>query len=100
MTYSETYEYYKDLHYVINGTYCEDVQDLKDVYVDTITGKVSTKKLYIDTSDFKFQIRSNIVDKEDFDIFKSKYNKVKRVKIRYLPNSHNLLSIEPIKDEN
>ena len=61
---------------------------------------MSTKRLYIETSDFKFSVDSNIVDKKDFDIFKAKYNKVKRVKIRYLPNSHNLLSIQPVKDEN
>lgn len=99
MPYSETYDYYKDLHYVIEGTYCEDVQELKNVYVNVIKGKWSTRTLYVETSDFKFQVGSNIVDEENFDSFKARFNNVKKVKIKYLPNSKNLLSIEPVKDE-
>lgn len=99
MPYSETYDYYKDLHYVMEGTYCEDVQELKNVYVNVITGKWSTKTLYIETSDFKFQVGSNIVDEENFDSFKAKFKNIKKVKIEYLPNTETLLSIIPVKDE-
>ncbi|MBN1056967.1 hypothetical protein DVW05_16755 [Clostridium botulinum] len=31
--YSGSYRCYKDLHYVINNTYCEEVQELKDIYI-------------------------------------------------------------------
>ena len=51
--YSETYEYYKDLHYVINGTYCEDVQDLKDVYRGNNRKSVNKKTIY---RNFGFQV--------------------------------------------
>lgn len=98
MPYSETYEFYKDLHYITEGTYCEDVQELKNVYVNVTTGKVTTKALYIQTSDFEFQVRSNIVNESDYDSFKWKYKDVKKVRIKYLPNSEILLSIEPVKD--
>jgi len=96
---SETYDYYKDLHYVMEDTYCEDVQDLNNVYINVITGKASTKTLYVETSDFKFIVRKNIVDEENFDSFKAKFKNVKKVKIEYLPNTETLLSIVPVKDE-
>jgi len=99
MPYSETYDYYKDLRYVMEGTYCEDVQELKNVYVNVTTGKWSTKTLSVETSDFKFQVGSNIVDEENFDSFKAKFKNVKKVKIEYLPNTETLLSIVPVKDE-
>ncbi len=98
MSYSETYEFYKDLHYVTENTYCEDVQELKNVYVSVTTGKVTTKALYIQTSEYNFDVGSNIVDESDYDSFKQKYKDVKKVRIRYLPNSEILLSIEPVKD--
>jgi len=97
--YSEVYKDYKDLHYVMENTYCEDVQEVKDVYIHVTTGKWSSKTLYIETSDFKFIVQDNIVNESNYNSFKAKFNNVKKVKIKYLPNSHLLLSIEPIKDE-
>ncbi len=96
--YSETYEFYKDLHYVTESTYCEDVQDLKSVYINEIKGKWSTKSLYVETLDYNFNVGSNIVNEENFDSFKAKYSQVKKVRIKYLPNSMILLRIEPVKD--
>ena len=85
MPYSETYEFYKDLHYVIENTNCEDVQELKNVDIHVTTGKWSTKTLYVETSDFEFMVHGNIVDEENFDGFKAKYSQVKKVRIKYLP---------------
>ncbi|OOM11685.1 hypothetical protein [Clostridium saccharobutylicum] len=96
--YSGTYESYKDLRYVIEGTYCEDVQELKNVYINNTTGKLSSRTLYVETSDFKFIVHENIVDDNDFDEFKARFDKVKKVKIKYLPNTEILLSIQPVKD--
>lgn len=98
MPYSEMYDYCKDLHCVMESTYCEDVQDLKNVDIKVITGKLSTKTLYVETSDLEFRVGGNIVDEKKFDIFKAKFSKVRKVKIKYLPNTETLLSIEPIKD--
>lgn len=98
MPYSETYEAYKDLHYVTEGAYCEDVQELKSVYINEIKGKWATKSLYIETSGYKFNVSNNIAYENDYDDFKLKYKDVKRVRIKYLPNSEILLSIEPVKD--
>lgn len=95
---SYSYKYYKDLHYVTEGTYCEDVQELKNVYKEVITGKLSLTTIYIETKDFKFIVGDNIVEEKDFDKFKEKFNNVKKVKIRYLPNSETLLYIEPVTD--
>lgn len=94
--YSETYKDYKDLHYAIEGTYCEDVQSLENIYIDKIQGRYSSRAMYIETSNFKFLVHDNIAQKEDFNEFKEKFNNVKKVKIRYLPNSRTLLSIEPM----
>lgn len=96
--YSETYKDYKDLNYVTEGTYCEDVQDLKSVYVNEIKGKWSTKSLYVETLCYKFNVGNNIADESDYDSFKLKYNDVKKVRIKYLPNSEILLSIDPVND--
>ncbi len=96
--YSETYEFYNDLHYVTENTYCEDVQELRNIYIKEVKGKWSSKILYIDTSDFEFMVHGNIADEENFDRFKAKYSQVKKVRIKYLPNSRILLSIEPVKD--
>lgn len=52
--------------------------------------------MYIQTKDFKFLADVNIVQEEDFIAFKGKYDKVKKVKIKYLPNSNELLDIEPV----
>jgi hypothetical protein len=96
---SEVYKYYKDLHYVMENTYCEDIQELKDVYIDVKTGKLSSKTLYVETSDFKFIVQDNLVNESNYDIFKSKYSKVKKVRIKYLPNSNLLLRIEPVEED-
>lgn len=96
--YSEFYKDYKDLHYVIENNYCEDVQELKSVYVNVTTGKITTKALYVKTSDFEFQVLRNIAEESDYDSFKWKYKDVKKVRIKYLPNSNLLLGIEPVKD--
>lgn len=98
MPYSETYEFCKDLHYVTEGTYCEKVQELKSVYINETKGKWSTKSLYVETLDYNFNVGDNIIDESDYDSFKWKYKDVKKVRIKYLPNSEILLSIEPVKD--
>ncbi|NOW06124.1 hypothetical protein [Clostridium beijerinckii] len=95
---SEFYKDYKDFHYVMENTYCEDIQELKNVDIHVITGKWSSKTLYVETSDFKFIVQDNIVAESDYDIFKFKYKNVKKVKIKYLPNSNLLLRIQPMKD--
>ncbi|NRT73809.1 hypothetical protein [Clostridium beijerinckii] len=76
--YSETYEFYNDLHYVTENTYCEDVQELRNIYIKEVKGKWSSKILYIDTSDFEFMAHGNIADEENFDRFKVKYSQVKK----------------------
>lgn len=96
--YSEFYKDYKDLHYVIENNYFEDVQELNSVDIHVTTGKWSSKTLYVETSGFKFIVQDNIVNESDYDSFKSKYIKVKKVRIKYLPNSNLLLGIEPVKD--
>lgn len=93
--YSDTYKYYKDLHYVMQDSYCEDVQDLKKIYIEKHEGKLSLKTMYIETSDIKFIVNDNLVEEEDYDTFKAKFKDVKKVKIRYLPNTKTLISIEP-----
>ncbi|NRT91273.1 hypothetical protein [Clostridium beijerinckii] len=95
---SEFYKEYKDFYYVMKNTYCEEIQELKNVDIHVITGKWSSKTLYVETSDFKFIVQDNIVAESDYDSFKFKYNNVKKVKIKYLPNSNLLLRIEPMKD--
>ncbi|WP_252225241.1 hypothetical protein [Clostridium sp. ZBS2] len=97
--YSGSYRCYKDLHYVINNTYCEEVQELKDIYIYTSHGKMVLSTTYIETIDFKFQVERNIVEKREFNKFKAKFDNVKKVRIKYLPNTNILLSIEPVKDE-
>ncbi|MDR5588963.1 hypothetical protein [Clostridium aquiflavi] len=97
--YSGSYRCYKDLDYVINDTYCEDVQELNNIYEKVITGKYSSTTIYIETIDFKFQAERNIVEKREFNKFKAKFDNVKKVRIKYLPNTNILLSIEPVKDE-
>lgn len=98
MPYSGTYESYRDLPYVIKGTYSEEIQELKSVYINEIKGKLSSRTLYAETSDFNFIVHENIVEENDFDKFKARFNDVKKVKIKYLPNTEILLSIEPVKD--
>lgn len=98
ISYSEFYKDYKDLHYVIENNYCEDVRELKSVDIHVTTGKWSSKTLYVETSGFKFIVQDNIVNESDYDSFKSKYSNVKKVRIKYLPNSNLLLGIEPVKD--
>ncbi|WP_252225227.1 hypothetical protein [Clostridium sp. ZBS2] len=97
--YSGSYRCYKDLDYVINDTYCEDVQELNNIYEKVITGKYSSTTIYIETIDFKFQAERNIIEKREFNKFKAKFDNVKKVRIKYLPNTNILLSIEPVKDE-
>lgn len=95
---SGTYESCMDLQYVIKGTYCEKVQELNSVYINEIHSKISSRTLYVETSDFNFIVHENIVEDNDFDKFKARFNDVKEVKIKYLPNTKILLSIEPVKD--
>ncbi|WP_252225288.1 hypothetical protein [Clostridium sp. ZBS2] len=97
--YSGSYRCYKDLYYVINNTYCEEIQELKDIYIYTSHGKMVLSTTYIETIDFKFQVERNIVEKREFNKFKAKFDNVKKVRIKYLPNTNILLSIEPVKDE-
>lgn len=97
--YSGVYRCSEDLYYVINDTYCEDVQELNNIYEKVTTGKYSSTTIYIETIDFKFQVERNIVEKREFNKFKAKFDNVKKVRIKYLPNTNILLSIEPIKDE-
>ncbi len=96
--YSGTYASFMDLPYVVKGTYCEEVQELKSVYINEIKSKISSRTLYVETSDFNFIVRENILEENDLDKFKARFNDVKKVKIKYLPNTKILLSIEPIKD--
>ncbi|NRT73804.1 hypothetical protein [Clostridium beijerinckii] len=96
--YSGTYTSFMDLPYVVKGTYCEEVQELKSVYIKEIKSKISSRTLYVETSDFNFIVRENILEENDFDKFKARFNDIKKVKIKYLPNTKILLSIEPIKD--
>ena len=97
--YSDSYRFYKDFHYVINNTYLEDITELNNIYKEVTTGKAANTRIYIETTDLKFEIDDNIVKESDYDSFKARFNNVKKVKIKYLPNSEILLSIEPVKDE-
>lgn len=97
---NHAYACYKDLHYVQNNTYCEDVQNLIKVYTETTSGTKGgkTTKLYVLTANLNFEVDSDIVKEKDYESFKVKFYGIKRVKIRYLPNSNTLLYIEPATD--
>ncbi|MHC1683162.1 MAG: hypothetical protein AB6733_09475 [Clostridiaceae bacterium] len=99
---SSVYRYYKDLSYVKENAYCEDVQDLKKANVEyKMEGKSGiVERMYVETTDFRFCVDEYIVRKEDYGKFTKKFFKVKRVKIIYLPNSNTLLAIEPADDDN
>lgn len=96
--YSDFNKDYKDLHYVIENSYCEDVQELKSIDIDVLTGKWSSKTLHVETSGTRFIVQDNVVNESHYDSFKYKYRDIKKVRIKYLPNSNLLLSIEPVKD--
>jgi hypothetical protein len=50
---------------VTEGTYCEDVQELKNVYVNEITWKITTKVLCVETLNYNFNLGRNIVEDDD-----------------------------------
>lgn len=99
MKYSSFYKNLSDLEVVKTNSYNEEVQDLEKVYVEVLKGKITTKTLYIKTTDFEFIAGTAIATEDQYDAFVEKYKNVKKVRIRYLPTTHILLSIEPA-DEN
>lgn len=97
---SLVYKYYKDLHYVMEGTYCENVQSLSKIYSETnFEGRAKVTRIFVKTTDFNFDVGRDIVQVEDYEKFKVKFNEIEKVKIGYLPNSNRLLYIEPVTDE-
>lgn len=99
LKYTNFYEYYSDLHYALNDDYCEEVQELKEIYIKkTSSSKLNTRTIYIETKESKFIASEYIVQVKDLDRFKNKFKNCKKVKIKYLPNSNKLLWIEPVKN--
>ena len=90
--------YTKDLSYAEKSLYYEKVEKLNDIYKTESIAKGRNVTIWLKTENDTYQLMSNIVTEDTYNEFRKNFKKDDKVKIKYLPNSQFVVSVEALSE--